>query len=213
MVNPKPPPPPPTLNFSGTSRGPTTKCYTFLETSYDPRLRSQLRCKNFANFFATLFRKLKLSVFRVPTTKCWIYLFGNFSFCTLFCNHFLQKFKSRVQSKSKVKLKSKVQSWDQSLLSIQNPKSIYLYWAFAWQYRLQSSWTLKLKKRCLRINFLIPNFLLNDVTSKLKQRCLGIKIVAPNLLLNDVHKKCCLSSSEWSGYNFNNIWESKLLMS
>ena len=47
-------PPHPTLNFSNTSRGPTPKCYTFLETSHDPRLRSKLRCKNFANFFATL---------------------------------------------------------------------------------------------------------------------------------------------------------------
>ena len=28
-----------------TSRRPTTKCYTFLETSHDPRLGSQLRCK------------------------------------------------------------------------------------------------------------------------------------------------------------------------
>ena len=44
-----------TENFSGTSRGPMTKCYTFLETSLDLRLESQLRCKNFANFFATLF--------------------------------------------------------------------------------------------------------------------------------------------------------------
>ena len=51
------PSPKSTLNFSDTSRGPTTKCYTFLETSHDPWLRSQLRCKNFANFFATLFCK------------------------------------------------------------------------------------------------------------------------------------------------------------
>ena len=29
-------PPPPTQNFSDTSIGPTTKCYTFLETSHDP---------------------------------------------------------------------------------------------------------------------------------------------------------------------------------
>ena len=49
----------PTLNFSNTSRGPTPKCYTFLETSHDPRLGSKLRCKNFANFFATLFHKVK----------------------------------------------------------------------------------------------------------------------------------------------------------
>ena len=39
---------PPTLNFSDTSWGPTTKCYTFLETSHYPQLRSQLRCKNCA---------------------------------------------------------------------------------------------------------------------------------------------------------------------
>ena len=37
------------------SRSPTPKCYTFLETSHDPQLESQLRCKNFATFFATLF--------------------------------------------------------------------------------------------------------------------------------------------------------------
>ena len=24
------------INFSGTSRGPTTKCFTFMETSHDP---------------------------------------------------------------------------------------------------------------------------------------------------------------------------------
>ena len=48
---------PPTLNFSDTSRGPTIKCYTFLETSHDPQLGSQLRCKNFANFYANLFCK------------------------------------------------------------------------------------------------------------------------------------------------------------
>ena len=30
------PPPPTTLNFSVSSRGPTTKCYTFLETSHNP---------------------------------------------------------------------------------------------------------------------------------------------------------------------------------
>ena len=28
-----------------TSRGPTLKCYTFSETSHDPKLKSQLRCK------------------------------------------------------------------------------------------------------------------------------------------------------------------------
>ena len=44
----------PTLNFHNTSRGPTPKCYTFLETSHDPQLGSKLRCKNFAHFFATL---------------------------------------------------------------------------------------------------------------------------------------------------------------
>ena len=31
-----------TLNFSNTYRGPTNKCYTFLETSHDPWHRSQL---------------------------------------------------------------------------------------------------------------------------------------------------------------------------
>ena len=55
-----------TINFSSTSRGPTTKCYNFLETSHDPRLRSQLRCKKFANFFATLFCKpIKLTLSEV----------------------------------------------------------------------------------------------------------------------------------------------------
>ena len=51
------PPTTTTVNFSDTSRGPIIKCYTFLETSHDPQLGSQLRCKNFANFFATLFCK------------------------------------------------------------------------------------------------------------------------------------------------------------
>ena len=32
-----------TLNFSSTSSGLTTKCYTFLETSHDPWLRSNLK--------------------------------------------------------------------------------------------------------------------------------------------------------------------------
>ena len=32
-----------------TSRGPTPKCYNFLETSHDPQLGSKLRCKNLAN--------------------------------------------------------------------------------------------------------------------------------------------------------------------
>ena len=47
----------PILQFRilNTSSSPTTKCYTFLETSHDPWLISQLRCKNFAHFFATLF--------------------------------------------------------------------------------------------------------------------------------------------------------------
>ena len=48
-------PPHPTANFSDTSRGPTTKCYTFLETSHQPQLGSKLRCKYFANFFLQLY--------------------------------------------------------------------------------------------------------------------------------------------------------------
>ena len=35
--------PPPHINFSDTSRGPTTKCHTFLETSHDPWLISELK--------------------------------------------------------------------------------------------------------------------------------------------------------------------------
>ena len=56
---PTPPTPPthPTRYFKGTSRCPTTKCYTFLETSHDPQLGSLIWCKFFANFFATLFCK------------------------------------------------------------------------------------------------------------------------------------------------------------
>ena len=34
---------PPHINFSDTSRGPTTKCHTFLETSHDPWLISELK--------------------------------------------------------------------------------------------------------------------------------------------------------------------------
>ena len=49
----------PTKNFSDTSRGPTPKYYTFLETSHDPLLESQLRCKNFANFFCNPFLQLQ----------------------------------------------------------------------------------------------------------------------------------------------------------
>ena len=45
----------PTLNFSGTYRSPTPKCYTFLETSHDRRLGSKLRCTKFEKNFATLF--------------------------------------------------------------------------------------------------------------------------------------------------------------
>ena len=48
-------PPTTTLNFSDTSRGPTTKCYTFLETSHDSWLGSQLECKTFANFLQPYF--------------------------------------------------------------------------------------------------------------------------------------------------------------
>ena len=56
------PPVPPTINFSGTSRGPTTECYTFLETSHDPWLRYQLRCKKFAIFLQPYFAKIKVRV-------------------------------------------------------------------------------------------------------------------------------------------------------
>ena len=35
----------PTLNFSSTSRGPTTKCYTFLESSHYPQPRSHYKRK------------------------------------------------------------------------------------------------------------------------------------------------------------------------
>ena len=60
---------PPTLNFLGTSRCLITKCYTFLETSHVPQLGSPLRCKNFANFFATLFCKPLLSLLEnLPTS-------------------------------------------------------------------------------------------------------------------------------------------------
>ena len=37
------PPTHPTINFSATSRGLTTKCYTILETSNDPWLKSKVR--------------------------------------------------------------------------------------------------------------------------------------------------------------------------
>ena len=51
-----PPPHPPTHPPKLLSTF-TTKCYTFLDTSHGPRLKSQLSGKNFANFFATLFCK------------------------------------------------------------------------------------------------------------------------------------------------------------
>ena len=68
-----PPPPPPTINFSDNSRGPTTKCYTFLETSHDPRLRSQLRCKNFAIFLQPYFA----NPLKFKKSYHLLYLFGN----------------------------------------------------------------------------------------------------------------------------------------
>ena len=62
----------PTRNFSSTSRGPTTKCYTFLETSHDPQLRSLVKCQKFANFFATLFCKPLLQKLPVVLPPCVI---------------------------------------------------------------------------------------------------------------------------------------------
>ena len=47
-----------------TSRGPTPKCYTFLETSHNPQLESQLRCQNFATFLAT--HLLKIRILKLP---------------------------------------------------------------------------------------------------------------------------------------------------
>ena len=38
-------PPPPPLNFSSSSRSPTVKCYTFLETSHDFLLELHVICK------------------------------------------------------------------------------------------------------------------------------------------------------------------------
>ena len=55
----KRPPPHPTRNFSGTSRGHTTKCYTFLETSHDPLQELQLSCKSCANFLQPYFANLQ----------------------------------------------------------------------------------------------------------------------------------------------------------
>ena len=58
-----------------TSRGPTSKCYTFMETSHDPWLKSQLRCKNFANFFATQFCKPPLwKLPEVLLPECYTFL-------------------------------------------------------------------------------------------------------------------------------------------
>ena len=96
-----PTPPHPTLNFSNTSRGPTPKCYTFLETSHDPRLGWTLRSKNFANFLQPVFIINKSTSLLGDLPLSVIYLFGNLSwpptwiqtqmqkFCT-FCNPFLQ---------------------------------------------------------------------------------------------------------------------------
>ena len=47
-----------------TSRGPTPKCYTFLETSHDPQLESQLRCQNFANFLQPIFANPEYEIFQ-----------------------------------------------------------------------------------------------------------------------------------------------------
>ena len=57
----------PPNNFYSTSRGPTIKCHTFLETSHDPLLELQLIGKNLANF------------------------------CKVFCNSFLQREKMRFK--------------------------------------------------------------------------------------------------------------------
>ena len=73
----------PTLNFSNTSRGPTPKCWTFLETTHDPWLGSKLRFKIFAIFFATLSCKFFCHTFlqtkllftsRRPAPKCYTFL-------------------------------------------------------------------------------------------------------------------------------------------
>ena len=50
-------PPPPPENFSNTSRGPTVKCYTFLDTSYDPLLELQVISKFLQTILQLIFAK------------------------------------------------------------------------------------------------------------------------------------------------------------
>ena len=49
-----------------TFRGPTTKCYTFLETLHDPQLESQLRCKNLQIFLQPYFATPEYVNFQRP---------------------------------------------------------------------------------------------------------------------------------------------------
>ena len=62
-------PPHPTQNFWSTSRVPTTKCYTFLETSHGLRPKSQLRWKIFATFCNPIWQTQSLKTSESSTTK------------------------------------------------------------------------------------------------------------------------------------------------
>ena len=87
----------PTINLLYTTKGPTPKCYTFLETSHNPPLGSKLRCKKFAHFLQSNF----MITSRRPTptfletshdprlgSKLRCKNFAHF-FATLFCNQTL----------------------------------------------------------------------------------------------------------------------------
>ena len=57
-----------------TSRDPTPKCYTFLETSHDPQIESQLRCKRNLHIFCNqLFLEPSSKHFQRHYTKCYAF--------------------------------------------------------------------------------------------------------------------------------------------
>ena len=80
--------PPTHINFSDTSRGPTTKCHTFLETSHDPWLISELKWHSWLHLsawdpnprwrtsvFLTWFLKSNLyEIWNIASSHFWLIL-------------------------------------------------------------------------------------------------------------------------------------------
>ena len=57
-----------------TSRGPTPKCYTFLETSHDPNLNLNSDAKILRIFCNPFLQTQNMKTSRGPTPKCYTFL-------------------------------------------------------------------------------------------------------------------------------------------